>query len=403
MKLWTAQSVSLLGSCVSGFAVPSLAVTVLGATANQMALMSIVGALAFPLLGMVAATLVERWPKHIVMVSMDLGRMGAIGAIPALGILHRLDMTAVIVISCVLAVMGVFHDIAYQSHLPAVVPNDRIGEGNTKLELSNTASQSIGPALGGLLMHLVSAPLAMLVDAVSYLVSAISLGTIDRSKVQPVQRPERMPFFEELRQGLRFIVDTPRLGRIALCTATMNFGSAISGVVSLIFLYRVLHLQPLTVGLLFALSNLGVVGALYSIKFSERFGLLSTLSGAVLLNALGRLLLPAAALFFPLGCALVSLMLTSLAGPIYNVAQISYRQRVTPLSIQARMHAAMRTLNSATAPLGAMAGGILAETVGVQHALIFAAFVTALAALWFLPIAQREIPALSPEREAVAA
>lgn len=181
----------------------------------------------------------------------------------------------------------------------------------------------------------------------------------------------------------------PRLARIALCTATTNFGAAMASVVSLIFLYRVLHMEPLTVGLLLAFSNLGFVGALYALKLTERFGLISTLSVAVLINAGGRILLPVAALFFPIGCALASLMLTSMAAPVYNVAQLSYRQRVTPLEIQARMHAAMRTINSATAPLGALTGGILAGAFGIEPTLVLAAVTTAFAAVWFIPVVRR--------------
>lgn len=391
MRLWTAQSVSLFGSCLSGFALPTAAVTLLGATPAQMAGVAAIGALAFPLLGMFAATLVERWPKQTVMVTMDLGRAAAMAAVPLLWCWHRLSMDWILALAAVTASMSVFHDIAYQAHLPAVVPRDKIGEGNTKLELSNTASQSIGPAAGGLLVHVLSAPLAIFVDAISYVVSALSLSTMDRCALQPARRVARLPFFEELWQGVRFIVETPRLGRIALCTATTNFGAAMASVVSLIFLYRVLHLEPLTVGLLLAFSNLGFVGALYALKLTERFGLISTLSGAVLINAGGRILLPVAALFFPIGCALASLMLTSMATPVYNVAQLSYRQRVTPLEIQARMHAAMRTINSATAPLGAVAGGTLAGAFGVEPTLVVAALTTGVAAVWFIPLARRPL------------
>jgi hypothetical protein len=394
MRLWTAQSVSLFGSCLSGFAIPTVAVTLLAASPAQMAAVSAVGALAFPLLGMFAATLVERWSKQAVMVSMDLGRACAVAAVPVLWHLRLLNMDWILLLSAAVAAMSVFHDIAYQAHLPAVVPRDRIGEGNTKLELSNTASQSAGPAVGGILMHVISAPLAIFVDAASYFVSALSLASIDRRALAPARRAQRQPFFDELWQGVRFIIDTPRLGRIALCTATMNFGSAMASVVSLIFLYRVLHLAPMTVGLLLAFSNLGFVGALYALKLSERFGLISTLSAAVMINAIGRVLLPVAALFFPIGCALASLMLTSMAAPVYNVAQLSYRQSVTPLEIQARMHAAMRTINSATAPLGAMAGGIFAGAFGTQPTLVVAALTTACAAAWFIPVAQR--PAQEP-------
>lgn len=367
-----------------------------------MALLALVGALAFPVLGMPAATLVERWPKQRVMVAMDLGRMLAIGTVPLLASLHRLNLAVLVAAAAAVAAMSVFHDIAYQSHLPAIVPADRLGEGNTKLELSNTAAQSIGPALGGVLMHALSGPIAIALNAFTYLCSALALGRIDARTVRVFERPPRQPFAQELAAGVRFIVETPRLGRIALCTATMNFAGAMANVVSLLFLYRTLHLHPMQVGLVFALSNFGFAGALLAIRCSERFGLMATLSSSVLLNGAGRLLLPIAGSVFPVGGTLASLMVSSLAAPIYNVTQLSYRQSVTPLAMQARMHAAMRTVNSATAPLGALAGGVFAPALGTQHTLALAGLITACASLWFVPIAART-PLLEAHRNVPSA
>lgn len=356
-----------------------------------MAVMSIVSALAFPLLGMLAATLVERWPKRAVMVSMDLGRMLLIAAIPVLYLLHRLSIAQIIFICGLQAVMSVFHDIAYQSHLPAVVPSDKIADGNTKLELSNTASGTAGPAIAGVLTHFISGPLVLVANAFSYLVSAISVLSMKDSEVLEPMVSKRLPFFEELSAGIRFVFDTPRLSRIAMCTATMNLAGSMASVVLMIYFYRTLHLSPLTVGLVMAFSNLGFVGAMFANRISDRFGLMQTLSAAVLVNGVGRAILPLAAFFSPVGCALVSSMLYSLAQPVYNVAQISYRQQITPLAMQARMHAAMRTINSATGPIGAFLGGAFATSLGIEHTLILASAVTVAASMWFLPVAQRPI------------
>jgi len=391
LKLWSAQSVSLLGSQISGLALPTVAVLLLGATAKQMAIISIVGALAFPLLGMFAATLVERWSKRHVMIVMDVGRATVLAAIPLLFLFHRLNIAAVILIFGIQAVMGVFHDIAYQSHLPAVVSRENIAEGNTKLELSNTASGSVGPALAGIVMHVVSAPFVIALDAISYVFSALSIWSMSEKDMREPMTSKRLPFFEELAAGIRFVGETPRLGRIAMCTATMNFAGAMASVVSMIFFYRTLHLSPLAIGVIMALSNLGFIGAMIAMRASERMGLMQTLAFSVIVNGAGRAILPLAALISPIACALISQMLTSFAQPVYNVAQISYRQQVTPLPMQARMHAAMRTINSATAPLGALFGGIFATSLGTQHTLILTSAITVAASLWFLPVAQRPI------------
>jgi len=363
----------------------------LGANAKQMSLISIVGALAFPLLGMFAATLVERWPKRSVMIAMDLGRTLVLSAIPLLFVFHGLNIGVVIVIFGLQAVMGVFHDIAYQSHLPAVVPRENIAEGNTKLELSNTASGSVGPALAGIAMNVISAPFVIALDAVSYAFSAFSIWSMTEKDFREPMTSKRLPFFEELLAGIKFVRDTPRLGRIAMCTATMNFAGAMASVVTMIFFYRTLHLSPFAIGMIMALSNLGFLGAMLAMRASEKIGLMQTLASSVILNGIGRAVLPVAALVSPVACALISQMLTSFAQPIYNVAQISYRQQVTPLPMQARMHAAMRTINSATALLGAFLGGIIATSLGTEHTLILASAITVAASLWFVPVAQRPI------------
>jgi Transmembrane secretion effector len=391
LKLWSAQSVSLLGSQISGLALPTVAVLMLGATVKQMSLISIVGALAFPLLGMFAATLVERWPKRSVMIAMDLGRTLVLSAIPLLFVFHHLNIAVVIVIFGLQAVMGVFHDIAYQSHLPAVVPRESIAEGNTKLELSNTASGSVGPALAGIVMNVISAPFVIALDAISYAFSAFCIWSMTEKDFREPMTSKRLPFFEELLAGIKFVGDTPRLGRIAMCTATMNFAGAMASVVTMIFFYRTLHLSPFAIGIIMALSNLGFLGAMLAMRASEKVGLMQTLASSVILNGVGRAVLPVAALVSPVACALISQMLTSFAQPIYNVAQISFRQQVTPLPMQARMHAAMRTINSATAPLGAFFGGIMATSLGTEHTLILASAITVAASLWFVPVAQRPI------------
>jgi len=387
-RYWVSASSALLGSNVSGFVLPTIAVAQLNATAAQLAIIATVQALAFPLLGMFAATAVERRDKHSIIVVTDIVRALAMGLLAGLFLMHRLSVNAIILVSAVVAFVSVFRDVCTQSLLPSLLRGANISKGNAALEVSNTAALSAGPALGGILTSTVGAPIALVVDSLAYLAAATAVSGV---KVTPRDSAAiRRSFWNDLREGLAWVFKAPKLARIAGCTATINFAAAASQTVSLIFFYRVLHVSPLVLGLLLATSNAGIIGAWLAPQLEKRLGLISALGIAVGLWTIGRFLLPLAAVLpFPLMVAGLSSLIANLAAPLYNVTQSSYRQRATPLPLQARMHATMRTLNSSTIPIGAAFGGILATAFGVTITLTICALITAGSYIW-LAVPNRE-------------
>jgi MFS family permease len=382
---WTGQSLALLGGNVAGFALPTVAIALLGASPAQIAALTTLQALAFPLLGMVIAALVERHRKRIAMAYSDIARFAVVSALPVLYFLHHLTIGIVVTVATVTAILGVVRDVAAQAYVPSVLPPEQIGKGNARLEMSNTAAQSLGPAIGGILMHLIAAPFALFVDAFSYLGSAVTLLFVEAEEPKGVPA-EKTSVRGDIWEGLQFVFSTGNLGRIALCSATLNLAGSIAQVTSLIFFYRTLHLTPIVLGLLFAFSNVGFLGVLFASRIERKLGFVGALSTSIGLMAAARVLMPLAAFGFPLITAAASLILSSAAQPLYNIVQLTYRQCVTPLDMQARMNATMRTLNSITMPVGAALGGVLAARYGVMPALVLAAALTMCASFWIIAV-----------------
>lgn len=383
-RFWLSTSASLLGSNVAGFALPTIAVAALGGSAAQIAGITIVQTLAYPVLGMFVAAAVERANKPRLVALTDMGRALATFAVVVLALCGHLSIGLITAACAVTAVLGVFRDVGAQALLPALLSKEEIGHGNAALELSNTASMSAGPAIAGLLTSTIGAPFALLIDSVGYLVSACSLRGLRATTAAPA-RTEQAPFWDELTAGVRWIWNAPKLLRIAGCTATVNLAASAAQTVSLIFFYRVLHLTPLTLGILLAASNAGLVGAWLAPRLQRRFGIIAVLGIAIAISSIGRFVLPLSSVTqLPAIVAGFAYVTISIVSTLYNIVQSTYRQQITPLALQARMHAAMRTINSSTVPLGAALGGLLAGIAGPTTTLTVCAAVAACAGAWLV-------------------
>ncbi|MDQ2680908.1 MAG: MFS transporter [Candidatus Eremiobacteraeota bacterium] len=389
-KLWVGQSVSLLGSALTTFALPSLAVLVLHATAVQLGILTALQTLPFPILGMFVGVLADRLSRRKIMIVADLVRFALLATIPLSAWLGVLQMPQLYAVSLLSGIASAFFGITYQSYLPAVVPTERLTDANMKLEFSNSGSNMAGNALGGLLIQTIGAPAAIAVDAFSYVISVLTLAQI-RTPELPHDGPRLtlQQGIAEMREGLKIVFHSSDLRWILGGTATTNFGGAMIGAVNLIFAYRILHLQPGPLGLVYGIAEIGFIGALLSTRVRMIFGLRATLAGSLFLGALGL----AAMLFAQLGAPYIVLFascaVVAISIPIYNVNQISYRQALVDLKLQGRMNATIRTFVWGTLPFGALVGGYLGGALGVQATIAIGAAICAGAALWLLPLRER--------------
>ena len=390
-KLWAGQSVSLLGTALTLFALPTLAVLVLRATPVQVGALSALETVPFPVLGLIVGVLADRFSRKRIMVVADLVRFVALATIPVCALLHVLQMPVLYAVALVNGTASVFFGISYQSYLPVVVSNDRLTDANTKLEFSNSGAQIAGNALGGVLVQWLGAPVAIAVNAASYLVSVASLALIGVQE-QPHAGPQLSvrQGFHEMREGLHIVLHSSDLRWIACATATINFGGSIIGAVALIYAYRVLHLQPALLGLVWGFAEIGFVGALLAGRMRARFGLRATLIAMLAINSLAAGAMLLAQLGWPYVALFACAAISAVAVPIYNVNQISYRQALVNVRVQGRMNATMRTFVWGTLPLGALTGGWLGAFLGVPAAIAVGALFSGCSALWLLPLRERD-------------
>jgi MFS family permease len=387
LKLWFGQAVSEVGSQVSQLALPTVAILVLGASPFQVGLLAAFENLAFPVLGLVAGVYVDRLRRRPIMIACDLGRMLALASVPVAFAFGVLGMTQLYVVALVTGVGTVFFDVAYQSYLPALIPRGDLVEGNTKLQVTGSAAQMAGPALAGFLIQLVGPARAVAADAASFLLSVASLWWIRRPEPAPSPGTEsgRHGFFSEMWEGIHVVFGNPTIWKIAGSTGTSNLGSNIFFAVFLIYAYRVLHLSPGTIGLIFGAGAVGgLLGALSGSWIARRIGLGPTLFVTIVTGGLAMILVPLAQFGLAVPLLLLATVIQSFTTPVYNINQVSLRQAITPDRVQGRMNATVRTIIWGTMPIGAIIGGLIGSTYGIFPAMYIGIGVATFAGFWIL-------------------
>ncbi|HEV2740430.1 MAG TPA: MFS transporter [Candidatus Elarobacter sp.] len=383
--LWAGQTASVLGTAVSGLAIPTIAIVSLGAAPFAVGLLATVQFASFPLLGLVAGVWVDRWSRRATMLVADVIRMLALATIPLAAFAHVLGFAQLVAVAACVGAASVFFEVAYQSLVPSLVEPERLERANAQLEFSNSFAQIAGNGLAGALIALAGAPVAVIVDAASYAVSVLTLAAVRVRETHRAEHPtERAPFVTELREGIAVVRESPAIVRIAGATATSNLGIAMMMAVGLLYFYRVLHLSPAIVGVLLAVANLGFAGALFAPRIGRRFGAGRTMTWSLSIAVLSQFLLPLALFVPPLPVLFAAELAMTACVPVYNITQISLRQRLIPSAKLGRANATLRTVVWGTMPLGTLLGGALAGAIGIVPTLVAGATVAACAIPWLL-------------------
>jgi len=378
-RLWSAVTISQFGTQVSLLAVPLVAVTLLQASAFEVALLGTIEFLPFILFSLPAGAWVDRLRRRPILIAGDLGRAAMLATVPTAYGLGVLTMGQMYVVGFVVGTLTVFFDVAYQSYLPSLIDRDQLVDGNGKLEASRTVAQTAGPALAGGLIGLVTAPLAILADALSYLLSGLFVFAIRRHEPTPDPHADehgrrRGSLRQEIADGLRYVLGNRYLRGIAASTATANFFSNVALGTFIVYAVRELGLTPLEIGVIFGIGNVGaIIGALLANRIARRFGVGPTIVGATLLGGPGLLLMALAPPAFPVPFLVAGSFLQGFEVVVYNINQLSFRQAITPTPMQGRMNATMRFIVWGTIPLGTILGGVIATVVGLQPAILIGA------------------------------
>jgi MFS family permease len=408
-RLWLAQTVSQVGTQVTILALPLVAILVIQATPFEVAVLGAVEFLPFMFFTLPAGAWVDRLPKRQVLIAADLGRAAILVLVPLAYVTGVLAMWQLYVVGFAAGILTVFFDVAYQAILPDLVERERLAEGNSRLEISRSAAQLLGPGLGGFLVGVVSAPLAILADALSYLGSAAFLFRIRRITRRAAGLPTaeatatvtaspapRASLRHEIAEGLRFYRKSDLLLAESAAIVTMNFAGQIGGSIFLVFVVRELLVRPEIIGLAFSVGSVGLlVGAATADAFGRRVGVGSALIIATAISAGASFLLAFATPDTAFGLLVLSGALQGFAVMVVNVNGVSLRQALTPDALQGRVNATGRWINWSVIPVGSIVGGVVATAVGLRGAIVVGAVLALFALPWLIlsPIRSlREMP-----------
>jgi predicted MFS family arabinose efflux permease len=398
LKLWTGQTISEMGSRITREGLPLTAVLVLGAKPAEMGLLAAVGAASGLLFGLLAGVWADRFRRRPIMIAADLARAALLASIPVAAYAQRLSMIQLYVVIALAGFCTVFFDVAYQSYLPSLVKRDNLLEGNSKLAQSSAIAEIAGPSLTGVLVQLITAPIAILYDALSFLVSALSVWLIRKPEPEGNPPPSSHHFREETTAGLRFIFGHPMLRPIACYSATGFFFFGFVGSLYVLFAIRELHMPPAALGAVIAVGGAGaLIGAGLAPRLGRIIGLGRTFIGSVFVVVTLYSLIVLA--HGPLSLAVSFLAVQQLFGDmsfaVFNVNELALRQSVAPEEVLGRVNGAMQLLTRGIYPLGALAGGVLAQTVGIRETLLIGLIGVGLSSVWLIasPLRNlREIP-----------
>jgi MFS family permease len=380
--LLVGQTTSQFGTQISGIAIPLLAVLTLDASPLELGLVTASGTLAFAMIGLPAGAWLDRLRRRPVLVASDLTRTVLLATIPLGALLGFLTIPYLVAVSLVTGFARVFFDVGYQSYLPSVIGRHQVLAGNSAMETIRASGQVVGPGIGGALVTLIGAANVVLIQAVTFAVSAASLLAIRTKEPVIVVPPEAPHLLAQIVEGLSFVRNNRILRAMAIASAASNFSFAAAAAVSFIFLSRTLELSATAIGLIIAAGSVTVVfGAAFTPKLSRLVGsariiwLSLAVTGPIAL--LGPLAQP--------GWLVVLVILSIAAGEfgqiIYAITNVSLRQRLCPDRMLGRVNATMRFLIMGLFPLGALLGGILGEVIGLRGTLWVAGGIIVLAPL----------------------
>jgi MFS family permease len=394
-RLWAAQSASLFGSEITALALPLMAVLALHVSPLQMGLLAAAGTAPFLLCSLLAGVWVDRRQRRSVLIATDIARAGLLLSIPLTTWLGIVRIEQLYAVTFFAGVLGVFFEVAHYAYVPSLVGRETVVEANSKLQISYSAAEAGGPGVAGLLVQFISAPGAIAIDAVSFLVSAVLLRRIETPEPPVDSQPSR-GVRHDVEAGLQALLGHQLLRPIVLASITDSI--FLKGIAAIFVLYatRELEFSPVTLGVILAVGGIGAIpGALLSAPAAHRFGVGPTIIGGWLIGATTWLLIPLATGPLAAPVLAVSMLLVGVAGTIVNVQQWSLRQLVTPDELQGRVTASHRFLVYGAYPLGALLGGWLGAELGLRPAIAVCALGALTAPLWvaFSPLRRlREQP-----------
>ena len=391
VRLWSAATVSYIGSFVTRTALPLAAIYGLGAGPLELSAIRSLEFVGWLLFGLVAGAWVDRLRRRPVMIAADLGRAVVLGSIPVAALAGVLTLAHLVVAAFLAAVLTVFFDAASTAYLPSIVARSRLLTANSALSATASVAEFTGFGISGVLVQLLTAPIAIAVDAASFLASAALLATIRRPEPARPAAIDREPVLREIREGIDEVARRPVLRALAIAHAGTHLLWGVFSATYLLFAVEEIGLGPAAIGIVAALGGLGsFVGAATSPRIVRRLGAGRTMVVGLAGFALGNMLIPLA----PAGAVLVGgafLVAQQLVGDafgtIYEVVEQSVTQTIVHDRVLGRVNATISFVTTLVALAGSIIGGVVGEAVGLRAAFAIGVFgaVFAAIAIWRSP------------------
>lgn len=369
VRLWAATTVSDFGTTLTTVALPIVALVTLRASTFEVGLISAAGLVSWLVLGLSAGVWVDHLARRPLMVACDLVRAAALVSVPIAVAAGVVSVPQLVVVALVIGVGSVFFDIAGQTYLPLVVEADGLLTGNSRLQASQSAAQTGGPAAGGALAQLIGAPLTLLVDVASYLFSALCLSTI-RTRDEPAAVARRGRMLPQIREGLRYVLADPVIRPLMLVAAGLNMLGAAYDTLLVPFLLRTVAVDPALIGVLLALGGVGgVLGGALGPRVAARFGGARTMVITACVCPLISMLAPLSTAGAGLVVFAAGLVGREVCITMFSLLARSYRQATVSRALLSRVTASIRFISWGVLPVGALLGGSLGELAGNRAAL----------------------------------
>jgi MFS family permease len=398
-RLWTGQTASQLGAQAGQVILPLIAVVALSADTREIGALRAVQQAPILLFSLFVGAWVDRRRSRTVMVLADFGRTVALAIVPVGYLLGLLDLPALLLVAFLVGSLTVYFDVAYQAALVRLVKRDRLAQGNSALEGSRSAAQIAGPALGGTLVSLLTAPIAIVGSAFFFAMSVLSIRRIQRPESIPGPALRQARVWRQILEGLRFVVSNASLRAVGISSALFQFSFAALMTAYLLFLPRTLHLPGAAIGLVLAAMGPGALaGSLLSARLPARYG-----HGVVLVSAAvlaDGVMLCVPALHGRSAGTIAALMAVNFSFGVFSqlvdVTVMTVRQAITPTSVQGRVVATINFVGMGLTPIGSLLGGYLAGVLGIRMSLLLTAGALALSPLFMAlsPLARlgRDLP-----------
>lgn len=387
MKLWVGATVSRFGSQITFLALPFTAVLVLDATPVQMGILMAMGTAPALVFGLGAGVWVDRRKKRPLLIATDYGRALLLLAIPVMAVFGVLRIEFLYAITLALGMLTLIFGVASRSLLPALVAREELVEANSKLAIGRSSAEVVAPGVGGILVQVFTAPIALILDAVSFVASALAIQSMRAPEPAPEPAEGGDAFMREAVRGVDFVVRNRVLLAIAGVVGGIAIFNSMFEAVWLLYVSKDLGLGPVTFGIMFSVGSVGfLAGAVVAERLIAWLGIGRAIVIGVVLAGISDLATPL------VGGSVIAIVIVltvasfvfGIGATIYGIAQESLRMAATPQAFQGRMHGVMSTLGMGLIPVGALIGGFLGETIGMRPTLYIAAGGELAAVLWLL-------------------